>query len=54
MDNCQLRSYRPSSRRGRVEHDEVVISDTLPFERVQEALTLATTPGAADKVVVTF
>jgi len=31
-----------------------IISDTLPFERVQEALTLAATPGAADKVVVTF
>lgn len=32
----------------------LIISDTLPFERVQEALTLAGTPGAADKVVVTF
>jgi hypothetical protein len=32
----------------------LIISDTLPFERVQEALTLAATPGAADKVVVTF
>ena len=31
-----------------------IISDTLPFDRVQEALTLAATPGAADKVVVTF
>lgn len=31
-----------------------IISDTLPFERVQDALTLAATPGAADKVVVTF
>ena len=32
----------------------LIISDTLPFDRVQEAITLATTPGAADKVVVTF
>jgi len=32
----------------------VIVSDTLPFERVEEALTLAGTPGAADKVVVTF
>jgi len=32
----------------------LIISDTLPFDRVQEALTLAGTPGAADKVVVTF
>lgn len=32
----------------------LIISDTLPFARVQEALTLAGTPGAADKVVVTF
>jgi 2-desacetyl-2-hydroxyethyl bacteriochlorophyllide A dehydrogenase len=32
----------------------MIISDTLPFDRVQEALTLAATPGAADKVVVTF
>jgi 2-desacetyl-2-hydroxyethyl bacteriochlorophyllide A dehydrogenase len=31
-----------------------IISDTVPFARVDEALTLATTPGAADKVVVTF
>jgi 2-desacetyl-2-hydroxyethyl bacteriochlorophyllide A dehydrogenase len=31
-----------------------IISDTLPFDRVEEALTLAMTPGAADKVVVTF
>jgi 2-desacetyl-2-hydroxyethyl bacteriochlorophyllide A dehydrogenase len=31
-----------------------IISDTVPFERVQDALTLANTPGAADKVVVTF
>lgn len=32
----------------------MIISDTLPFDRVQEALTLAATPGAADKVVVIF
>ncbi|WP_258066848.1 zinc-binding dehydrogenase [Arthrobacter sp. GMC3] len=32
----------------------LIISDTVPFDRVQEALTLAATPGAADKVVVTF
>ena len=32
----------------------LIISDTLPFDRVQDALTLAGTPGAADKVVVTF
>lgn len=32
----------------------LIISDTLPFDRVEEALTLASTPGAADKVVVTF
>ena len=31
-----------------------IISNTLPFDRVQDALTLASTPGAADKVVVTF
>jgi len=31
-----------------------IISDTVPFERVQDALTLAATPGAADKVVVVF
>ena len=31
-----------------------IISDTVPFDRVQEALTLSMTPGAADKVVVTF
>ncbi|GGL37320.1 zinc-binding dehydrogenase [Phycicoccus endophyticus] len=31
-----------------------IISHTLPFERALEALTLAATPGAADKVVVTF
>jgi len=32
----------------------VIVSDTIPFDRVEEALTLAGTPGAADKVVVTF
>jgi len=32
----------------------MIISDTLPFDRVKEALTLSMTPGAADKVVVTF
>jgi len=32
----------------------VIVSDTFPFEKAQEALTVATTPGAADKVVVTF
>lgn len=32
----------------------LIVSDTVPFDRVQEALTLAATPGAADKVVVTF
>ena len=31
-----------------------IISDTVPFDQVQDALTLASTPGAADKVVVTF
>lgn len=31
-----------------------IISDLVPFERVADAITLATTPGAADKVVVTF
>ena len=31
-----------------------IISNTLPFDQVQDALTLAATPGAADKVVVTF
>ncbi|MBO1901312.1 alcohol dehydrogenase catalytic domain-containing protein [Leucobacter weissii] len=32
----------------------VIISDRLPFDRALEALDLARTPGAADKVVVTF
>jgi 2-desacetyl-2-hydroxyethyl bacteriochlorophyllide A dehydrogenase len=29
-----------------------IISDVVPFDKVQDALTLASTPGAADKVVV--
>ncbi|MGA1836943.1 zinc-binding dehydrogenase [Herbiconiux sp. 11R-BC] len=33
---------------------QLIISDRFPFERVQDALTTASTPGAADKVVVTF
>ncbi|MFT4135385.1 zinc-dependent alcohol dehydrogenase [Microbacterium sp.] len=32
----------------------LIISDRLPFDRALEALELAKTPGAADKVVVTF
>ena len=32
----------------------LIISDRLPFERAQEALALAATPGAADKVTVVF
>jgi 2-desacetyl-2-hydroxyethyl bacteriochlorophyllide A dehydrogenase len=32
----------------------VIVSHTLPFEEVAEALRMASTPGAADKVVVTF
>ncbi len=32
----------------------VIVSDVLPFERALEALQLAQTPGAADKVVVKF
>lgn len=31
-----------------------IISHTIPFDDVDEALRMATTPGAADKVVVTF
>lgn len=31
-----------------------IVSDVLPFDRALEALELAQTPGAADKVVVTF
>jgi threonine dehydrogenase-like Zn-dependent dehydrogenase len=32
----------------------VIISHTIPFDDVNGALKTATTPGAADKVVVTF
>lgn len=32
----------------------LIVSHTIPFDRVDEALGLASTPGAADKVVVTF
>jgi len=32
----------------------VIISDTLPFDKALDALELAKTPGAADKVVVVF
>lgn len=32
----------------------VIVSDTVPFDRALDALALAATPGAADKVVVTF
>jgi L-iditol 2-dehydrogenase len=32
----------------------VIVSHTIPFGDVEEAFTLAATPGAADKVVVTF
>ncbi|MBL3699533.1 zinc-dependent alcohol dehydrogenase [Leucobacter luti] len=32
----------------------LIVSDVLPFERALEALELAKTPGAAEKVVVTF
>lgn len=32
----------------------LIISDKLPFDQALDALTLAKTPGAADKVVVTF
>jgi threonine dehydrogenase-like Zn-dependent dehydrogenase len=31
-----------------------IISDRIPFDQALEALSLARTPGAADKVVVTF
>ena len=31
-----------------------IISDVLPFDRADEALVLASTPGASDKVVVVF
>lgn len=32
----------------------IIVSHTIPFADVDEALRLASTPGAADKVVVTF
>jgi 2-desacetyl-2-hydroxyethyl bacteriochlorophyllide A dehydrogenase len=32
----------------------VIVSHTIPFADVEEALRMASTPGAADKVVVTF
>jgi L-iditol 2-dehydrogenase len=32
----------------------VIVSHTIPFDNVDEALRRASTPGAADKVVVTF
>ena len=32
----------------------VIVSHTIPFDDVNDALKTATTPGAADKVVVTF
>ena len=32
----------------------VIVSHTVPFDDVAEGLRLATTPGAADKVMVTF
>jgi hypothetical protein len=32
----------------------VIISHTIPFDDVNSALKTATTPGVADKVVVTF
>ena len=32
----------------------VIVSHTIPFDDVDEALKIASTPGAADKVVVTF
>jgi threonine dehydrogenase-like Zn-dependent dehydrogenase len=31
-----------------------IVSDTLPFSRVAEAIELAGRPGATDKVVVVF
>lgn len=32
----------------------VIVSHTIPFDDVNDALKIASTPGAADKVVVTF
>jgi threonine dehydrogenase-like Zn-dependent dehydrogenase len=40
-----------------IEHAERyrhIVSDVLPFDRADEALVLASTPGVADKVVVVF
>jgi threonine dehydrogenase-like Zn-dependent dehydrogenase len=31
-----------------------IVSHTIPFDQVNEALATASTPGAADKIVVTF
>lgn len=31
-----------------------IVSHTIPFDNVDDALRTASTPGAADKVVVTF
>jgi threonine dehydrogenase-like Zn-dependent dehydrogenase len=31
-----------------------IVSHTIGFDRVEEALVTASTPGAADKIVVTF
>ena len=31
-----------------------IVSHTIPFDDVQDALRTASTPGAADKVVVVF
>lgn len=33
---------------------DLIASHTIPFDDVDEALKIASTPGAADKVVVTF
>jgi L-iditol 2-dehydrogenase len=32
----------------------LIVSHTIPFDNIGEALELASTPGAADKVVVSF
>lgn len=32
----------------------VIVNHTIPFDDVVEALKTASTPGAADKVIVTF
>ena len=31
-----------------------IVSHTIPFDNIVEAIRMASTPGAADKVVVTF